>query len=670
MIGIGIGIYFALPIEPPPYWALLGLLPLIGYLTARAIDASQVAVMTLASLAAVSLGFATAVIRTQSLSTVMLGEETGVVEVSGQVTRAEPVGKNRTRAVLEDVAIDPAPDGALPSRVRISLAKAPDWLRPGEWIRVRAILRPLPPPVAPGSYDFARTLWFDGIGAVGFSMGTAEREPARQSGGLVRRFSTWMAAVRKATSDRIRAQLDARAGPIAAAFLTGERALISDDDRQAMRDSSLAHLLSISGLHMALAGFGFLAALRFIFAFVPAIALNYPVKKWAAVAALFASFGYLLLSGASIPALRSFIMIAIAFISIIADRPAVSMRVVALSALAILIVMPESWIDPSFQMSFAAVVGLVSAFEWWQRRKSPVVATGVLSRGIRVLGATAATSLVAGLATTPFAAYHFNRFANYGIAANLLAMPVVSFVIMPAGVVALLAMPFGLDGPPLQVMGWGINVMLDVAHWVAGWPGASWSVAAMPSLALVLTVAGGLWIALWQQAWRAAGIALVVAGFIASFFGARPDLIVARDGRNFAVRGGDGRLHLLSARRGAFGSEQWLKRDADPRAVRDAKGGDDVFVCDAARCTANIDGRDDRKVLYALAPAAFANGCEGVAVVIDETVEDHKACSTARLTISTDLLEREGAVAVSFSGQNLRWTSVARERGFRPWVPQ
>jgi competence protein ComEC len=499
-------------------------------------------------------------------------------------------------------------------------------------------------------------------------MGETERISSRESDGLVERFSMWMASVRQTTSDRIRDQLDARSGPIAAAFLTGERALISETDQQAMRDSSLAHLLSISGLHMALAGFGFLAALRFIFALIPAIALNYPVKKCAAAAALLASFGYLMLSGSSIPAVRSFVMIAVAFISIIVDRPAISMRVVALSALVILIFTPESWIDPSFQMSFAAVVGLVSAFEWWAQRKSPAVSTGLISRGMRVLGATAATSLVAGFASAPFAAYHFNRFANYGIAANLLAMPVVSFVIMPAGVVALLAMPFGLDGPPLQLMGWGINVMLDIAHWVAAWPGASLRVATIPNLALVLMVAGGLWIALWQTTWRLAGVALVAVGFVASFFGTSPDLIVAGDGRNFAVRAADGHLYLLSARRGVFGAQQWLKRDADPREVKEARANQDVIACNAAACMTNINGRGDRKLLYALAPEAFDKNCDGVVVVIDQLAASHAQCSAAQLAISSALLEREGAVTVSFSGNVVEWTSAARQRGRRPWT--
>ena len=621
-------------------------------------------------MAAVAVGFALAILRVQLLSTVTLAEETPVVDVSGQILAAEPAEKNRTRVLLDSVDIDPQPSGPAPTRVRISLAKAPEGLHPGEWIDVKAVLRPLPAPVAPGSYDFARTLWFDGIGAVGFSMGPTERIAPAERDSWLEQFSMWMAGVRQTTTDRIRSQLDPRSGPIAAAFLTGERTLISDDDQQAMRDSSLAHLLSISGVHMALAGFGLLTALRLIFALIPAIALNYPVKKWAAVAALFASFGYLLLSGSSVPAVRSFLMIAIAFISIIADRPAISLRVVALSALVILIMMPESWIDPSFQMSFGAVVGLVSAFEWWRRRKRPEAGAGrgYLSRALRIVGGSAATSLVAGFGSAPFAAYHFNRFANYGIAANLLATPVVSFVIMPAGVIALLLMPVGLDGLPLQIMGWGITVMLDIAHWVASWPGASLRVTTMPDVALVLMVAGGLWLALWQAAWRMAGVALIAAGFAASFLGSSPDLIVAADGRNVAVRGADGQLHLLSARRGVFGAEMWLKRDADARDVKQAQGDSEAFACDAAGCTAKIAGRDDRRLLYARDPEALHDGCEDAAVIIDQTRGWRPACGAPLLVISAKLLRHEGTVAISLDGDKISWTSVARERGLRPWT--
>jgi competence protein ComEC len=670
LLGVGIGLYFSLPVEPAAYLAVLALLPPIAYVVARGAEAGEGVTVGAAALAAVALGFGLAIARVHLLATVTLTEETRIVEVSGQISSAEPTRKNRLRVLLDAASIEPAIDGPAPTRVRVSIAKAPEGLRPGDWIRVPAVLRPLPAPVAPGSYDFARTLWFDGIGAVGFSMGEAERIAPAAADGWIERFALWMASVRRATSDRIRSHLDERTGPIAVAFLTGERTLITDEDQQAMRDSSLSHLLSISGLHMALAGFGFLAALRLIFALIPSIALNYPVKKWAAIAALFASFGYLMLSGASIPAVRSFIMIAVAFVAIVADRPAISLRVVALAALAILVVMPESWIDPSFQMSFGAVVGLVSAYEWWRDRDrtAALQPVGYLGRVRRVLGATAATSFVAGLASAPFAAYHFNRFANYGIAANLLAMPVVSFVIMPAGVIALLLMPLGLDGPALQAMGWGIGVMLDVAHWVASWPGATWRVTTMPDAALIAMVAGGLWLALWRSRWRLAGVLAIVAGLTFSFFGSAPDLIVAADGRNLAVRGADGQLHLLSARRGVFGAEQWLRRDADARTVTDAASGGGIFACDASGCVVKIAGREDRRLLYARSADALSEDCEGAAVLIDQTRGWRPPCGAPMLVISSKMLRREGAIAVTLEGEGLRWTSVERERGVRPWT--
>ncbi len=364
-------------------------------------------------------------------------------------------------------------------------------------------------------------------------------------------------------------------------------------------------------------------------------------------------------------------MIAMAFIAIIVDRPAISMRVVALSALFILLVTPESWIDPSFQMSFGAVVGLVSAFEWWRRRKRPenVAPSGYLSRALRVVGGTAATSFVAGFASAPFAAYHFNRFANYGVAANGLVTPVVSFVIMPAGVLALLLMPLGLDGIPLQIMGWGIGVMLDVAHWVASWPVAAVMVDTMPTFALILMTAGGLWLALWQAPWRLGGVALIFAGLVASSFGPSPDLIVAGDGRNIAVRGGDGLLHLLSARRGVFGAQMWLKRDADAREVKDvARAGDQGFTCDDAGCVAQLKGRDDRRVLLLRTADASHDGCDQAAIVIDQTWGWRPPCGSPLFVVSPKLLRQEGAIALSLNGDRIDWTSVARERGARPWT--
>lgn len=666
LMGIGIGVYFALPIEPPGWTILIGMVAAFAWFTVRRLVAPAIALSVAAIVTAGCVGFGLAVLRAQSNDVVALNAETRLLTITGRIARLEPAERSRTRVWLDVGATRPTLR-RMPTRVRISIGKADRTLSPGDWIEVRATLRPLPAPVAPGSYDFGRKLWFDGIGAVGFSLAPVRVIEAPRAETFAEAVASAIQDVRRAASDRILAATSPRTGPIAAAFLTGERGLISDDDNEAMRDSSLAHLLSISGLHMALAGFGFFMALRLIFAAVPAVALNYPVKKWAAAAAIVASFAYLLLSGASVPTQRAFVMIAVALLAILVDRSALNMRSVALAAMIVLAITPEAWIDPSFQMSFAAVVALIAAYEWWNAWRIPdVEPKGIVARAWGMVVAAAATSLIAGLATAPFAAFHFNRFADYGVAANVMVMPIISFVVMPAGVLALVLMPLGLEWLPLQVMDWGLDLMLRIAHWVAGWPGAAQSVAAWPIASLVLMAMGGLWLAIWTTAWRWLGLVAVGAGLAVIPFAAGPDALIAADGDNVAVRDGEGRLHLLSPRRGRFDAEIWLRRDGDSRTVRDvARDSDGGFVCDDAGCVTSVAGRVPLIVVHS--GEALAEDCGGAAVVIDFARGWRPPCLGRQLVVTRGLLRREGAIALRLDGDLVTWTSVARERGARPW---
>lgn len=669
LIGVGVGIYFALPFEPPPWLAPIALLPSTLWLAWRRESAAPDLTTVLGASAVICLGFALSIVRAQTLDVSALSYETRMLTVTGRIADLEPGDRNRTRIWLDVLATEPRLRENTPGRIRISVGKVPPDLLPGDWIDVRGTLRPLPSPVAPGSFDFGRKLWFDGIGAVGFSLAPVERiEPPRPN----TPFETVSGAIqsfRHAVSDRIRDAMSPRAGPIAAAFLTGERSLISDEDDQAMRDSSLAHLLSISGLHMVLAGFGFFAALRLLAALVPPIALNYPVKKWAAAAALVASFAYLLLSGASVPTQRSFVMIAVALIAIIFDRAALNMRVVAIAAIVILIFTPESWIDPSFQMSFAAVVALVAAYEWWNaHRIADSERRGLFRRAIEMVAAAAITSLIAGLATAPFAAFHFNRFADYGVAANVMVMPIVSFVIMPAGVLALLLMPLGLEWLPLAVMERGIDAMLWVAHWVAAWPGSTQAVGAWPVASLLLVTAGGLWTALWLSSWRWLGAIPVLAGLVIPLFVVPPDVIVSNDADNVALRDADGKLHLLSSRRGRFDAKMWLRRDGDAREIADVmKQETGGFTCDSAGCVGFIRDRRDQPIVVTSTTEAMIEDCVGAAIIVDTARGWRQPCEGPQLIVTPKLLRNEGAIEARLNGDRIEWTSVARERGDRPW---
>jgi competence protein ComEC len=669
LMGAGIGLYFALRSEPPLWLAAAGAVLVVLWAALRRTNVSPAAVVGAALCASVGAGFSLAIVRTQTNDVATLARETRMLTLTGRVARVEPADRGRVRVWLDVFATKPTL-AHTPERVRISVGKTGIALSPGDWIDVRATLRPLPPPVAPGSYDFGRKLWFQGIGAIGFSLAPVVRVAPPRAETLLERSGSLVQAVRHRVSERIRAAMSERTGPIAAALLTGERGLISDEDNEAMRDSSLAHLLSISGLHMALAGFGFFMALRFLFALAPAIVLNYPVKKWAAGAALGASFTYLLLSGASVPTQRAFVMIAVALVAILFDRSAISMRVVAIAALIVLAITPEAWIDPSFQMSFAAVVALIAAYEWWNEHRLPEPGPkGVFRAAWQMVLAAAATSLIAGAATAPFAAFHFNRFADYGVAANVMVMPIVSFVIMPSGVLALVLMPLGLEWLPLAAMERGIDAMLSVAHWVSSWPGAAQAVGAWSVESLALVTLGGLWMAVWQARWRWFGVIPIVAGVAVSFWTTRPDVLIAGDGDNVAVRGEDGGLHLLSSRRGRFDAEIWVRRDGDSRDVADvARNREGGFVCDDAGCIARIGGRKDRLLLAASTGEAMAEDCATVTIVVDLARGWRPTCDGPALIITRKLLQQEGAIEVRIDESHVTWSSVARERGDRPWT--
>ena len=323
---------------------------------------------------------------------------------------------------------------------------------------------------------------------------------------MIERFRAGILSWRLAITKRVETAVPGPEGTIAAALITGTRAAISEEDTEAYRDSGLAHVLSISGLHLGLAGLGIFFVVRALLALSPTLALTQPIKKWAAVAAFLSASFYLLISGGGSPAVRSHLMLSAMLLGVIADRPALSMRAVAIAAVLILAFLPDEIINPGFQMSFSAVIGLIALAEWAAsrpRRDEPRGRVlGVLRTSRRYVLGMLAASLVATLATTPFAIYHFDRAASYSLLANLLAEPIVAFVIMPSAAAAVVMMPFGLETWPLQTMGWGVHQITAIAHWVAGLPGATTLIRAWPLGALLGIVAGGLWIALWRRSWR------------------------------------------------------------------------------------------------------------------------------------------------------------------------
>ncbi|HEX9648865.1 MAG TPA: ComEC/Rec2 family competence protein, partial [Alphaproteobacteria bacterium] len=473
-IGTGIGIYFVLPEEPHlALLAVLLVLALAGLLAVR--RAGRAAVMALLAPVLVVAGLALAVIRADLVAAPIIESRHGPAGVTGRVASVEPL-ESGVRAVIVPSDIERIEAAAMPRRVRLTARGDTAALVPGARVRVPAVLMPPPRPAAPGAYDYARSLYFQRIGAVGYAVGTAVAvAPAGGGGGAD--VEARLSALRLAVADRIEAA--AGGGPnraraeVAKALLTGIRTGIPDEVVSAWRDSGLAHLLAISGLHLGLVGGFLFFAVRLALASVEAVALRYPIKKWAAAFALVGAFAYLLLTGATVPTQRAFVMAALVLLAVILDREAVSMRPVALAALVVLALHPESMVGASFQMSFAAVIALVATFEavrgrWTDHRNRR---PGVLRRAALYVGFVAMTSVVAGAATAPFAAYHFGRLTTVGLVANLVAVPTTALWIMPWGLAGLLLMPVGLEQLALVPMAWGIELVNATARWCAGLPG-------------------------------------------------------------------------------------------------------------------------------------------------------------------------------------------------------
>ncbi len=661
LMGAGIAVYFALPLEPPlwlgPAAALTALVLAWGTRGRPTLPLALIAA------GAVALGFAAAEVRSARVAAPVLQRPVGPVAVTGRVVAAEPEPRG-ARLTLDRVRIGRLAARDTPARIRVRVLAGADGIVPGDRVTMHAKLSPPAGPAAPGAFDFARRAWFQRLGAVGFAYGRPTIVARGDGGG----FGVWLARRRAAATARVRAALAGDTGAMATALMTGERGAISERTLAAMRNSGLAHLLAISGLHMGLVAGIVFFFVRLALAAIPSLALRRPIKKWAAAAALAGAAFYLAISGATVPTQRAFVMVAIVLLAVQLDRAAISMRLVAWAAAVVLATAPELLTGPSFQMSFAAVIALIATYEaasgglgqWragggWERRAAVYLAGVLLS------------SAVATAATAPFAAYHFNRLALYGLAANLAAVPLTALWIMPWAMAAFLLMPLGLEHLALVPMGWGVDGVIHVARTVAGWPGAVILVKAMPTSALALVAAGGLWLCLWRGRLRAGGLAGIVLGVAFAVTARPPDLLVDASGKLVGLRGADGALALNADNVATFDAAIWLRRNAQWRAAPWPRDGADGLRCDGLGCIWHARGRT---VALDWRPEALAEDCATTGLVLSRAPAPWRLCRDRSRVIDRWSVWKNGAYAVWLDPDRLRIESVRGDAGDRPWVPK
>jgi competence protein ComEC len=661
--GVGIAFYFAADHEPV---ASVTAGAALGFCVAAFLLRRQKVFPIAVLIAAVAAGFATATWKTALIAHGVLARPMYSVQLSGFVETRD-IRERTDRFVLRVAKMESPRAQTKLERVRLSVRKgtAPAV---GSFVELKARLQPPLAPMRPGSYDFGRDMYFQGIGASGFVTGSIKAvEQPPVSGGLSLRYAAFMQGLRDAIDARIRNVLDGDKRAIATALLTGRRDAITTPVNDAMFISGLGHVLSISGYHMAVVAGVVFFAVRALLALIPALTVGFPIKKWSAAAALAAAAFYLLLSGAEVATQRSFFMTAVVLIAVMVDRRAVTFRTLAVAAMIVLTLAPEALVHPSFQMSFAATLGLVALVQIGMPRlfASPdnSATAKVALWGGREIMMLALASFVAGLATTPYAAFHFHRVTPYGVLANLAAMPVVSAVVMPAGLFGLAAMPFGLDGAFWWIMGWGIDWMIVVTEWVAGLPGAIGRMAAFGIGPLIAASAGIILLGLLRTPLRWLGAVALALAVVWALAVPQPDILVSADGRNVGVRGKDGRLHLMRTAKDAFQLKEWLAADADPRPASDSTLAEGVS-CDEAGCVTQM--ADGGLVTLALRPEAFSDDCARAALVVTAR-QAPPACRPP--VIDQDRLRRQGAMALRRTRDGFAVDAIRPKGLDRPWSP-
>lgn len=662
-LAAGVGVWFALP--DPSAWtaalvATLGLSAIgLTFAPSRRIGrALAIAGVTIA------LGLSLIWLRGGAVAAPRLSHPV-VATFDGRIDGIEPLPEGAARLTLSTDA------PGLPPRLRANVTREnlAAGLAIGQRVRVRARLVPPPGAALPGAYDFARIAWFNRLGAIGRVLDpvTITAPAAHRAPG------DWLSQARHRLTDHILAMLPGGAGSIAAAFVTGDQGAISESDADAMRRSGLAHLLSISGLHVAaVVGAAMLLTLRLL-ALSPRLALNWPLPLLGALAGAVAGIGYTLLSGAQVPTVRSCIAALIVLAGLALGREAMTLRLVAVGALVILLIRPEAAAGPSFQLSFAAATAIIALHDSpTMRRLTARREEGWIARLLRTAASLLVTGLAVEVALMPTAVFYFHRAGLYGAIANIVAIPLTTFVIMPLEALALLLDIVGLGGPLWWLAGEALNGLLSLAHHVAAMPGAVAAMPTMPRGAYALLLAGGLWLMLWRTRMRWAGLAPLAVGAIWAAATPPPDLLVTGDGLHLAVRSSDGRVSLLRPRAGDY-VRGMLNENAgiDPAEVAGAIDTLPGASCNRDACAIVVErgGREWRILATRsrdLVPIpALAAACARADIVVSDR-RLPRACAPRWLKADKSLLRRSGGLAITLAPPDV--DSVADRLGRHPWA--
>ncbi len=690
-LAVGVVTYFSLTAEPD-FFRPAALSALLAFMAFLSRERPRLHILMLAAFVCV-LGFLAAKAETWRTGTPVLGAEIST-RLTARIVAIDPMESGRVRLTLDVLSTARPTLRYAPTRVRVSARALPDGASAGSTITGYARLLPPTGPVRPGSYDFSFQSYFDGIGASGFFLSNPKLGAPRPAP-LSARLSAGVEGAREAIAGHIRESVGGAEGEIAAALIVGVRAGIPEAINESMRKTGIYHIISISGLHMALVAGIVMAMIRGAFALFPDFSSRHATKKYAAFAALLAIGAYLVVSGVVVAAERSFIMLAVMLVAVLFDRAALTMRNLAISAIAVILVSPHEVVGPSFQMSFAATAALVGAYAGWSdyrsgraagkpppQRSLPAFLCRKFAGGMTGL---AMTTIVAGSATTLFAMWHFQRVAPLSLFANLAVMPIVSAIVMPAAVLSALAMPFGIDAPFLYAMGKGLAAMIAIAEWIA--EKSPVDAVGLVSGQAVLLVAIALVLATMATTWlRLAAVPFVLAGLLTIPAVRTPDVLVSEDGRLVALAIGGGELAVNRPRPNEFTIDNWRRAlDAETIVLPEtaAASGFDIadamelpvgapFLCADGLCVARH--ASGAIIAHARDAGAARPACAFAAVIVIDDATAADPCNEPVVAVFTARqLARSGSAGIFFDRQSATAPAeihYAIEEKYRPWHRQ
>lgn len=658
-LSVGIALYFQLRFEPQRGWVSVFMLPVILILWKSYAYRSQAVGILWRAVALIAVGFILAMLRSHSIAEPVLGwRYYGSIE--GRVVAIDRSASNKLRAILADPKLGKISAPRTPKFVRLSFHNeiGLEHLTPGAIIRTTGSVLPPFGPAEPGGFDFQRHAWFLQLGAVGYTRKPVVLiAPADLNSYALRLFD-----LRVRISSYIQRKIPDQKGAFAAAIVTGDRAQIDPAILTNLRRSNLAHLLAISGLHMGLlVGFIF-ALIRYGLALIPFCALYLPLKKIGASAALIAGISYLQISGGAIATERAFIMVSVMLVGVLLNRPALTLRAIAIAATILLVLRPESLTQAGFQMSFAATTALVASFEFLKNQRHWQILQFGSFRLLQPVIALLMSSFIAGAATAPFSAYHFNQFSQYGLLANLLSVPVMGTVVMPSAVAAGILSLVGLEALPFWIMGQGIAWILAVADFVANLPRSSRAIVSGAGMVLPMISLGAVVFILWRGRLKWIGAGCVIAAFGIWTQAKRPDVLITDTGRMIGVMNGAKRS-LNRVKGSGFAARVWLENDGDLTTQEQAftrwSESYDRYQFQQGKTHINYvwPKKTDPQVVRGI--------CNQSQVLISPNWKEDSLANCFHIT--ADFLRVNGAVSIDIDAQGAKIKSARQITGARIW---